>query len=63
MLGLTPTDPIEDSLLLWILLSVGPGIALPQLAVVTRASTLILAVTIGSISPTLPVEQFRGSTP
>ena len=60
MLGPTLTDLIEDYLLLWILLSVGLGIALPQLAVVTRASTLILAVMIGSISLTLSVEQFRG---
>ena len=57
---MTLTDLIEDYLLLWILLSVELGIALPQLAVVTRASTLILAVMIGSISLTLSVEQFRG---
>lgn len=57
---MTLTDLIEDYLLLWILLSVGLGIALPQLAVVTRASTLILAVMIGSISLTLSVERFRG---
>ncbi|MEF8863069.1 MAG: Na+-dependent transporter [Haloarculaceae archaeon] len=60
MRGPTLTDLIEDYLLLWILLSVGLGIALPQLAVVTRASTLILGVMIGSISLTLSVEQFRG---
>jgi BASS family bile acid:Na+ symporter len=60
MLGPMLTDLIEDYFLLWILLSVGLGIALPQLAVVTRASTLILAVMIGSISLTLSVEQFRG---
>jgi BASS family bile acid:Na+ symporter len=53
------TDLIEDYLLLWILLSVGLGIAVPQLAVVTRASTVILAVMIGSISLTLSVDQFR----
>lgn len=57
--SMTLTDLIEDYLLLWILLSVGLGIALPQLAVITRASTLILAVMIGSISLTLSVEQFR----
>jgi len=55
----TLTDLVEDYLLLWILLSVGLGIALPRLAVVTRASTLILAVMIGSISLTLSVEQFQ----
>ena len=53
------TDLIEDHLLLWILLSVGVGLAAPGLAVVTRASTAILAVMIGSISLTLSVEQFR----
>jgi len=53
------TDLIEEYLLLWILLSVGLGIAVPQLAVVTRASTVILAVMIGSISLTLSVDQFR----
>ena len=59
MLGPTPTEIVEESLLLWVLLSVGPGIVLPQLAVVTRASTLVRAVTIGSISLALSVEQFR----
>lgn len=53
------TDLVEDYLLVWILLSVGLGIALPQIAVVTRASTVILAVMIGSISLTLSVDQFR----
>ena len=53
------TDLIEEYLLLWILLSVGVGLAAPRLAVVTRASTAILAVMIGSISLTLSVEQFR----
>ncbi|RBI63958.1 Na+-dependent transporter [halophilic archaeon] len=53
------TDLVEEYLLLWILLSVGLGIAVPRLAVVTRASTLVLAVMIGSISLTLSVERFR----
>jgi len=53
------TDLIEEYLLLWILLSVGLGIAVPRLAVVTRASTVILAVMIGSISLTLSIDQFR----
>jgi len=52
------TDLIEDYLPLWILLSVGLGIAVPSVAVVTRASTVILAVMIGSISLTLSIEQF-----
>lgn len=49
---------IEDYLQLWILLSVGIGIAVPSVAAVTRASTVILAVMIGSISLTLSPEQF-----
>lgn len=53
------TDLVEDYLLVWILLSVGLGIAVPEIAVVTRASTVILAVMIGSISLTLSVEQFK----
>jgi BASS family bile acid:Na+ symporter len=53
------TDLIEDYLLVWTLLSVGLGIAMPEIAVVTRASTVILAVMIGSISLTLSVNQFR----
>ena len=56
---MTVADLIEDYLLLWIFLSVGLGIAVPQIEIVTRASTVILAVMIGSISLTLPVEQFR----
>jgi len=52
------TDAVEDYLLVWILLSVGIGIAVPAVAVATRASTVILAVMIGSISLTLSVEQF-----
>lgn len=57
--GMSVTDLVEDYLLVWILLSVGLGIALPRIAVVTRASTVILAVMIGSISLTLSVDQFR----
>lgn len=56
---MTLTDIVEEYLLLWILLSVALGIAVPRLAVVTRASTLVLAVMIGSISLTLSVAQFR----
>jgi len=52
------TDFVEDYLLVWILLSVGIGIAVPAVAVVTRASTVILVVMIGSISLTLSVDQF-----
>jgi BASS family bile acid:Na+ symporter len=55
----TLADLVEEYLLLWILLSVALGIAVPRLAVVTRVSTLVLAVMIGSISLTLSVAQFR----
>ncbi len=56
---MTVTDLIEDYLLLWILLSVSLGLTVPRVAVVTRASTLILAVMIGNISLTLSIEQFQ----
>ncbi|WP_349674918.1 hypothetical protein [Haloarcula sp. JP-L23] len=49
---------VEDHLLVWILLSVGLGPTVTDLAVVTDFSTVILAVMIGSISLTLSVEQF-----
>lgn len=58
-MGSTVTDLVEDYLLLWILLAVGLGIAVPSLAAVTRASPVILAVMIGSISLTLPLDRFR----
>ncbi|MEZ3145627.1 bile acid:sodium symporter family protein [Halobaculum sp. MBLA0143] len=54
-----PTDLIEDYLSIWVLLSAGLGLAVPRLSVVTRVSTLLLAVMIGSVSLTLSVEQFR----
>lgn len=50
---------VEDYLLLWVLCAAGLGILVPRLAVITRASTAILAVMIGSISLTLSVGQFR----
>ncbi|AZH25833.1 bile acid:sodium symporter family protein [Haloplanus aerogenes] len=53
------TTLVEDYLLLWVVLSVAIGITVPRIAVVTRASTLVLAVMIGSISLTLSVGQFR----
>ena len=49
----------EDYLLVWILLAVGLGAFVPELAVVTEASTLILAVMIGSVSLTLSIRRFR----
>lgn len=54
-----PTALVEDYLLLWVLLAVALGVLVPRLAVVTRASTLVLAVMIGSVSLTISVEQFR----
>ncbi|MFB6198717.1 MAG: bile acid:sodium symporter family protein [Halobacteriaceae archaeon] len=56
---MNPAKIIEEYLLPWILLSVGAGILFPSLSIVTRASTIILAVMIGSISMTLSIEQFR----
>lgn len=53
------TDLIEDFLLVWILLSVGLGLLVPDLAVITEASTLILAIMVGSISLTLSLEAFE----
>ncbi|MFB6302604.1 MAG: bile acid:sodium symporter family protein [Haloferacaceae archaeon] len=53
------TELVEEYLLLWVLLAVVLGLAVPSVAVVTRASTLILAVMIGSISLTLSVDEFR----
>jgi len=60
---MSPTDAVQDYLLVRVLLSVAAGIAAPEIAVITRASTAILAVMIGSISLTLSVEQFRGIDP
>ena len=50
---------IDDYLLVWVLLSVGIGFALPSIAVLTPLSTLILAVMIGSVSLTLAPDRFR----
>jgi BASS family bile acid:Na+ symporter len=54
------TDAVENYLLLWVLLAVAAGLAVPRLAALTAASTPILAVMIGSVSLTLSVERFRG---
>lgn len=53
------TDFIEDFLLLWILISVAVGLLVPELALLTEASTLILAIMIGSISLTLSLDAFQ----
>jgi len=55
----TLTDTVEEYLLLWVLLAVALGIVVPELALLTRVSTALLAVMIGSISLTLSVAQFR----
>lgn len=57
------TRLVERYLLVWILLAVGLGTAIPELAVITRASTPILAVMVGSISLTLTVAAFRAIEP
>lgn len=49
---------VEDYLIVWILFSVGLGLTIPDIAVITDFSTVILAMMIGSISLTLSVEQF-----
>ncbi|MFA1611718.1 bile acid:sodium symporter family protein [Halobellus rubicundus] len=54
----SPTDTVEDYLLLWVLASVALGFLFPSIAVVTRALTPILAVMIGSVSLTLSAERF-----
>lgn len=53
------TDLIDDYLLVWILLSVAIGVLAPQVGVVTRLSTPILAIMVGSVSLTLSVDRFR----
>ncbi len=50
---------VDDYLLLWVLLSVGVGLAVPSVAVLTPLSTPILAIMIGAVSLTLAPERFR----
>ncbi|WP_227356183.1 bile acid:sodium symporter family protein [Haladaptatus salinisoli] len=50
---------IDDYLLVWVLLSVGIGLALPSIAALTPLPTLILAVMIGSVSLALAPDRFR----
>ncbi|MFD1513397.1 bile acid:sodium symporter family protein [Halomarina rubra] len=57
------TDLVEDYLLAWVVLAVAAGLLVPQLASVTRASTLILAVMIGSISLTISLKAVRDVDP
>ncbi len=58
-----PAALVEDYLAGWILLAVAVGFLVPEVAVVTEASTPILALMVGSISLTLTVERFRGVAP
>ncbi|WP_232686561.1 bile acid:sodium symporter family protein [Halobacterium zhouii] len=50
---------VEDYLLAWILAAVLAGVAFPALAGITRYSTGILAVMVGSVSLTLSPAEFR----
>jgi BASS family bile acid:Na+ symporter len=50
---------VDDYLLAWVLAAVAVGVAVPEAAVVTRFSTPILAVMVGSVSLTLPLSRFR----
>ena len=50
---------VDDYLLVWVLLSVGVGIAVPSMAILTPLTTPILAVMIGAVSLTLAPERFR----
>lgn len=50
---------VDDYLLAWVVLAVAVGLLVPEVAVVTRASTPILAVMVGSVSLTLTTDRFR----
>jgi BASS family bile acid:Na+ symporter len=50
---------VDDYLLIWVLLSVGVGLAVPSVAFLTPLSTPILAVMIGAVSLTLTPAAFR----
>jgi BASS family bile acid:Na+ symporter len=50
---------VDDYLLAWVLLAVAIGLLVPAVAVVTRASTLVLAIMVGSVSLTLTTDRFR----
>jgi BASS family bile acid:Na+ symporter len=54
------TALVEDYLAVWIVLAVALGLLVPDLAAITDASTIILAVMVGSVSLTLTVDRFRG---
>ncbi|PSP73062.1 Na+-dependent transporter, partial [Halobacteriales archaeon QH_9_66_26] len=50
---------VDDYLLVWVLLSVGVGVAVPSMVILTPLTTPILAVMIGAVSLTLAPERFR----
>lgn len=54
------SDLVDEYLLLWVLLAVAAGLLLPEIGVITRFSTPILAIMVGSVSLTLSLERFRG---
>lgn len=53
---------IEEYLLGWVVLAVGIGLFVPQVSVLARYATPLLAVMIGSVSLTLTVAEFRAVT-
>lgn len=53
------TELVDDYLLVWILGSVALGLLYPPFGEVTRFSTVILAIMVGSTSLTLSVARFR----
>lgn len=52
---------VDDYLLVWVLLSVGVGIAVPSVATLAPLTTPILAVMIGAVSLTLAPNGSAGS--
>lgn len=53
------TRRIKDSLLVWVVLAVVTGTFVPAVAVVTRASTVILVVMAGSTSLSVSVDDLQ----
>lgn len=54
---------IDDYLLVWVVLSVAIGVAVPELAALSPLATPLLAVMIGSVSLTLSPAAFRAVRP
>ena len=57
------TELIERYLVVWVVLAAATGLVAPRLEAITRVSTLLLAVMVGSISLTLTVAAFRRIRP